>query len=120
MYLLQRVYRHALRNGYISFILRSSCQNGGKCQALQRGFRCICPPGFFGYRCEFGNARIRLAWDPCTPNPCANDGYCKCPTNFWGKHCETGTFFCEFPIENKVTCSKQNVILFKHTVFLGV
>ncbi|XP_077577604.1 neural-cadherin [Stigmatopora nigra] len=38
----------------------SSCRNGGVCQALSAsGFRCRCPPGFRGRRCEMGQYRGR-------------------------------------------------------------
>jgi hypothetical protein len=61
------------------------------------GFRCICPRGYSGSRCEIRNA--------CQSNPCMNGGTCQsingnvgyqcvCPSGFSGLRCETSVFVC--------------------------
>jgi hypothetical protein len=74
--------------------LSQPCMNQGSCVRDNGGFRCVCPPGYSGSRCE-----IR---DACTPNPCMNGGTCQpingnvgyrciCPSGYSGSRCETST-----------------------------
>jgi hypothetical protein len=69
------------------------CLNQGTCMRDNGGYRCICPPGYSGARCE-----IR---DACQSNPCMNGGTCQsingngnggyqcmCPPGFSGQRCE--------------------------------
>ncbi|XP_075723179.1 protein serrate [Rhipicephalus microplus] len=76
----------------LSGCLARPCQNGGDCVASAQppGFRCICPVGYGGARCERDE-------DPCHPNPCAHgascfslgahDYYCHCTDRYQGKNC---------------------------------
>ncbi|EDO30278.1 predicted protein, partial [Nematostella vectensis] len=64
---------------------------GGTCEVTPLGeFRCICPPGWTGKRCEF-------TVSDCSSNPCLNGGRCcnenggyscQCLAGFTGKRCE--------------------------------
>ena len=64
--------------------------NQGTCMRDNGGFRCVCPPGYTGTRCE-----IR---DACQSNPCMNGGTCQtvngngyqciCPSGYTGVRCE--------------------------------
>ncbi len=67
------------------------CMNQGTCMRDNGGYRCVCPPGYSGSRCE-----IR---DACQSNPCTNGGTCQsinsnvgyqciCPPGFSGQRCE--------------------------------
>lgn len=67
------------------------CFNYGTCMRENGGFRCVCPVGYTGNRCE--------ARDACQSNPCANGGTCQpingnggyqclCPIGFSGMQCE--------------------------------
>lgn len=66
------------------------CENGAQCIPLQQGrYKCICPPGWTGSRCE-------INVDDCAEEPCLvgakctdliNDYQCHCPPGFTGKRC---------------------------------
>jgi hypothetical protein len=91
-----------LLHGFLSLLLKSGdpcasqlCMNQGTCMQDNGGFRCVCPPGYSGIRCE-----IR---DACQSNPCMNGGTCRpingnggyqcvCPSGFSGPRCETSTY----------------------------
>ncbi|MEE6524359.1 hypothetical protein FKM82_023781 [Ascaphus truei] len=69
------------------------CLNGGRCEAQEEMYSCVCPTGFSGRLCE----RVKPAL--CSLSPCRNGGMCKesredyhcvCPYPFTGRHCETG------------------------------
>nr|XP_026696396.1 uncharacterized protein LOC100178651 isoform X2 [Ciona intestinalis] len=51
------------------------CLNGGEClpelNHIQSSFKCICSDGYYGDICQY---------DPCTVNPCENNGTCSLET----------------------------------------
>ena len=68
------------------------CRNGGVCTDLINSFRCTCPIGFAGERCE------KVVNDCGYDNPCLNGGTCQsngynsyvcdCRIGFSGHRCE--------------------------------
>jgi hypothetical protein len=61
--------------------------NGGTCYDMINSFKCNCPIGFTGSRCQTNI-------DECDPNPCMNRGICvdaiagftcECPPGYTGK-----------------------------------
>nr|XP_037874357.1 basement membrane-specific heparan sulfate proteoglycan core protein isoform X3 [Bombyx mori] len=68
------------------------CVNDGICQEArnERGYMCICAPGFAGWNCERTGEACRAGL--CGPGKCTEtvDGYrCACPMSHTGKNCET-------------------------------
>ena len=41
-------------------LMMDACLNGGTCRNLVGSYRCECPPGWFGDRCELGKERCEL------------------------------------------------------------
>ncbi|KAF4523890.1 hypothetical protein B566_EDAN016082 [Ephemera danica] len=71
--------------------------NGGLCNDLINSFRCVCPIGYTGPRCETNI-------DDCLSSPCRNGGVCRdsvagytceCPPGFTGISCETNINDCQ-------------------------
>ncbi|WAR06696.1 DLL1-like protein, partial [Mya arenaria] len=65
------------------------CMNNGTCTDLVDDFKCTCPGGISGRRCEHATS--------CDNGPCQNGGrcvpegilhICDCPDGFKGKNCE--------------------------------
>ena len=52
-----------------NFIVGSPCEHGGTCVNTPGSFRCDCPIGFTGPRCE-------ININECESNPCQNEGTC--------------------------------------------
>ncbi|VDD75794.1 unnamed protein product [Mesocestoides corti] len=90
------------------------CLNGASCEDLpNRQFKCICPPGFAGLRCEFK--------DPCLVKPCLNGARCfsnnlgkrecHCPAGFTGDDCSVDVNECAIgersPCEHSGTCINE-------------
>ncbi|KAF6211633.1 hypothetical protein GE061_012146 [Apolygus lucorum] len=75
------------------------CLNGGTCSiSSDRNFRCSCPPGFTGPRCEIGDI-------VCASQPCQNNGTCiaipgqvsykcACLFGYTGDNCEYTSVGC--------------------------
>jgi len=67
----------------------NTCLNQGSCMGIENDFKCACPPGFTGKRCETNI-------DDCINNPCINgeckdeiNGYkCQCHSGFFGQNCD--------------------------------
>jgi len=102
-----------LSSQIISGICADKCLNGGKC--IQKDV-CLCPKGYFGFRCEFCkyNNVLYIATHkrfnslnlktlrslsyfsakcviPClNGGKCRGNNICKCPVGFKGNHCEIG------------------------------
>ncbi|KAK1785538.1 hypothetical protein P4O66_018902 [Electrophorus voltai] len=86
------------------------CQNNGTCVDRVGGYRCNCPPGFTGERCE-GDI------NECNSNPCSpansldciqlpNDYQCVCKLGFTGRGCQNRFSVCESqPCKNGGACS---------------
>ncbi|KFQ95714.1 Basement membrane-specific heparan sulfate proteoglycan core protein, partial [Nipponia nippon] len=70
--------------------LQAACLHGGRCLPLPAGtpaYRCLCPPGFSGPRCEREEDRCLHR------NPCLHGGTCKgnarlCPPGYAGPYCQ--------------------------------
>nr|XP_054929258.1 sushi, von Willebrand factor type A, EGF and pentraxin domain-containing protein 1-like [Dermacentor andersoni] len=83
------------------------CANGSTCVDEPSGYRCVCPPGLSGSRCE-------LDADDCAPGLCQNgarciDGRdsftCLCPPGYVGSACEIDEDDCvSAPCLNGATC----------------
>ncbi|XP_075544125.1 sushi, von Willebrand factor type A, EGF and pentraxin domain-containing protein 1-like isoform X1 [Dermacentor variabilis] len=83
------------------------CANGSTCVDEPSGYRCVCPPGLGGTRCE-------LDADDCAPGLCQNgarciDGRdsftCLCPPGYVGSACEIDEDDCvSAPCLNGATC----------------
>ncbi|EDO49614.1 predicted protein, partial [Nematostella vectensis] len=74
----------------------SPCQNGGRCESLKDDFRCACPGGFTGRRCE-------TEQDECLSDPCYQgstcidkvNGYeCICAAGYSGPNCDVISGLC--------------------------
>ena len=87
----------------------SPCQNGATCVPTSTSFRCECPSGIAGDRCEFDIV------DDCRSNPCQHAGtcldrpgsyQCRCPLLWNGRDCETFDDGFEGGIGHPVTTSR--------------
>ncbi|KAL9961874.1 hypothetical protein ACROYT_G030906, partial [Oculina patagonica] len=84
------------------------CRNGGTCTAVITDFKCICPMGYKGDRCEVQSR--------CIPNPCKNFGKCTelpddfectCHTGFHGKACDLESKCEPNPCRNGGVCTEN-------------
>ncbi|XP_035230192.1 fibropellin-3-like, partial [Stegodyphus dumicola] len=84
------------------------CNNGGTCLDVRRSYRCVCPYGYKGRKCE-----IETNEDSCDVNPCLNDGICVrngsgftclCKSPFGGMICEISPCSSD-PCQNEGTCT---------------
>ncbi|CAG0921142.1 unnamed protein product [Notodromas monacha] len=81
------------------------CLHGGTCTSDGNEFRCDCPAGLTGHRCDYGRF--------CNPNPCKNRGWCEeglssavCQCRgFTGTNCEVDVDEClQNPCASGSTC----------------
>ena len=90
------------------------CRNGGVCTDLINSFRCTCPIGFAGERCD------QIVNDCGYDNPCLNGGTCRnngynsyvcdCQRGFSGHRCENTqwTTWCSSnPCQNRGRCIER-------------
>ncbi|PFX19699.1 Neurogenic locus notch-like protein 1 [Stylophora pistillata] len=98
------------------------CRNGGTCTAVVTDFKCICPVGYKGERCEVQSR--------CLPNPCKNFGKCTelpedfectCHTGFHGKACDLESKCEPNPCRNGGVCTEniENYICSCAAGFMG-
>ncbi|KAK2186614.1 hypothetical protein NP493_194g01000 [Ridgeia piscesae] len=84
----------------------NTCQNNGKCNDTQTGFRCNCTFGFIGLKCEYETEKCTITtcknYRSCTDMATGVD--CACPSRYGGSRCEKELQFC-----NKVSCQKVNL-----------
>ncbi|KAG6924243.1 neurogenic locus notch -like protein 1-like, partial [Chelydra serpentina] len=85
------------------------CLNNGTCVDRVGGYRCSCPPGYTGERCE-GDI------NECLAKPCllqrtldcvqgANDFHCLCKPGYTGRRCQNIVNTCESqPCQNGGHC----------------
>lgn len=72
---------------FINLLQTQSCLNGGTCTNLQGSYRCNCPLGFGGVRCE-------VNINDCASNPCLSGGTCTDGVNFYTCACLQGSTVC--------------------------
>ncbi|HET8933136.1 MAG TPA: hypothetical protein VFN67_06855 [Polyangiales bacterium] len=77
-------------SGLLTKCTENPCRNGGLCESLVFGIRCVCPPGYSGQLCETKETE-------CQANSCQNGGTCvqgdgsytcTCAAGYQGDHCE--------------------------------
>lgn len=83
-------------------------------QDQEDGYRCLCPPGYYGLHCEHNILS-------CADSPCFNGGSCRersqgasyaceCPPNFMGSNCEKKVDRCTSnPCANGESCCFANL-----------
>ncbi|KAM9630106.1 basement membrane-specific heparan sulfate proteoglycan core protein isoform 9-T9 [Morphnus guianensis] len=79
--------------GQSSPCLQAACLHGGRCLPLPAGspgspaYRCLCPPGFSGPRCEREEDRC-LHRNPCLHGGTCKGNACLCPQGYTGPYCQ--------------------------------
>lgn len=89
------IFEHNLKKTSTFLGVDKPCLNNGVCTNLINGYRCLCPNGYNGTRCEINE-------NECDPNPCVNgfciDGIaqykCKCNPGWEGHNCEININEC--------------------------
>ncbi|XP_071809840.1 uncharacterized protein [Asterias amurensis] len=70
----------------------SPCLNGGTCSPVTKP-SCLCPGGYWGDICEFGNSDCESApcknGASCQPYSTGPGVHCVCLSGFYGQYCET-------------------------------
>ena len=94
---------------YMVFVplLRSEPFSGGRCVDERNGFRCVCPSGFTGEKCEINE-------NDCRVNPCmngatcidhVNEFKCRCVPGYQGTLCQENVNDCDgYTCANGGTC----------------
>ncbi|XP_075629463.1 basement membrane-specific heparan sulfate proteoglycan core protein isoform X8 [Balearica regulorum gibbericeps] len=76
--------------GQSSPCLHAACLHGGRCLPLPAGtpaYRCLCPHGFSGPRCEREEDRC-LHHNPCLHGGTCKGSACLCPRGYTGPYCQ--------------------------------
>ncbi|XP_054705507.1 basement membrane-specific heparan sulfate proteoglycan core protein isoform X3 [Grus americana] len=76
--------------GQSSPCLHAACLHGGRCLPLPAGtpaYRCLCPHGFSGPRCEQEEDRC-LHHNPCLHGGTCKGSACLCPQGYTGPRCQ--------------------------------
>ncbi|EDO49615.1 predicted protein, partial [Nematostella vectensis] len=65
----------------IGTCVSNSCTNGGTCVDLPNEFKCVCPSGYEGRRCEHDINECNSASSPCAQQCTNTEGSFTCSCN---------------------------------------
>ncbi len=87
------------------------CRNGGVCTDLINGFRCTCPIGFGGKRCEATFNTSNCSQNPCRHGRCIDNVgsfQCICDPGYAGYLCDRSINEClNNPCKNNGICEDR-------------
>lgn len=88
----------------IDYCADSPCLNGGLCENVYNGYRCMCPTDLTGSRCEhrfYG----RIAYhNHCASNPCSETEICINYIDGFRCTCKHERYDCEIPNDCESSC----------------